>query len=208
MSDIDDLLDRLSADGAAPTTGHLMRFLWPLLVAVFVCAVAVSLVLDGAFASVAERGLGPMAVKWGFSLALLVLSGAALWVLGKPGRRSRWAMELLALPFVPVAALLVFELEIAGPLVYGATWARCLAAMAIMSPLAFAGAVLATRALAPTDLRRAGLAAGLFGGAVAMTAYAPFCPELGMLYMVVFYCLPIAAMAAIGYAFGPRLLRW
>ena len=208
MSDIDDLLDRLSADGAAPATRHRLRFAWPLLAAIVVCAIGVSFVLDGAFASVPRDGIGPMAVKWGFSLALLLLSAVALWVLGKPGRRSRMAMALLTLPFVPVAALLAFELSIAGPLIYGATWAQCLAAMGIMSPLAFAGAMVAMRALAPTDLRRAGMVAGLFGGAVAMTAYAPFCPEHGMSYMVVFYCLPIAAMAAIGYALGPRLLRW
>ena len=50
--------------------------------------------------------------------------------------------------------------------------------------------------------------AGLFGGALSMTAYAPFCPELGMTFMTLYYCLPILVMAGIGWMFGPRLLRW
>lgn len=67
---------------------------------------------------------------------------------------------------------------------------------------------MATRWLAPTELRKAGAVAGIFGGSVAMSAYAPFCPELGMLFMTAFYILPILVMAGIGWLTGPKLLRW
>ena len=46
------------------------------------------------------------------------------------------------------------------------------------------------------------------GGAVAMAVYSPYCPERGALFMAVFYCLPILAMAGLGWLLGPRLLRW
>jgi hypothetical protein len=107
-----------------------------------------------------------------------------------------------------VAALLVLDLAVGRSEFPGTTWRTCLIAMGVMSPIAFAGAILATRWLAPTQPRRAGLVAGLFGGAVAMSAYAPYCPEHGIAYLAVFYCLPILAMAGLGWILGPRLLRW
>lgn len=208
MSDIDTLVDQLASDGAAPPAGSLARFLVPLAGAAMVCALAVATVLDGAFASAATDGFSPIVVKWGFSLAVLLLSAFALWAIGKPGRRTDGVIYALAVPFALVAALLVLDLLVGNSAFPGTTWKTCLSAMALMSPIAFVGAVFATRWLAPINLRRAGLAAGLFGGAVAMTCYAPYCPEHGMLYMAVFYCLPILAMAALGWLLGPRLLRW
>ncbi len=208
MNNINSVLDQLASEGAAPPPGQGLRFAGPLLAVLVLCAMGVTVVFDGAFASMARHGMGPIAVKWGFSIALLALCGLALLILGKPGRPSNAAMFAVAIPFVPVLALLGFELAIAGPLVYGETWRECLAAMLVMSPIAFAGAISGARSLAPTNTRRAGLVAGLFGGAVAMTAYAPFCPELGMAYMAVFYLLPILTMALLGWALGPKLLRW
>ncbi|MBH5322408.1 NrsF family protein [Aurantiacibacter sediminis] len=208
MTDTQSLIDQLAQDPARPVGSPVVPFALPVIAIMALCGMGVALVFSEPFLSVDLYGWGPMLVKWGFSIALLLLCVPALWILGKPGRRSRWAVAALALPFIPVAALLIFEMAISGLLVAGETWANCLTAMAVMSPIAFAGAILAMRTLAPTHLNRAGLVAGLFGGAVAMTAYAPFCPEIGMGYMAVFYCLPIFAMAAIGWFSGPRLLRW
>ncbi|WAT18153.1 DUF1109 domain-containing protein [Aurantiacibacter sp. MUD11] len=208
MTPTETLIDRLSENGATENGHPVRQFVAPLLAVIVLCALGVALVLEGAFAPVAEFGIMPLTVKWGFSIALVVMSATTLWLLGQPGRKTRSAMVTLAIPFVLVGLLLVLDLLVARSTFPGATWRTCLAAMAIMSPLGFAGAVVATRWLAPTNLRRAGLAAGIFGGSVAMTAYSPYCPELGMLYMAVFYCLPILAMAGLGWLLGPRLLRW
>ena len=208
MTGTDDLIDRLAASGAATTGNPRMVFGGWLLVALIACAAGVALALEGAFGTVDVHGIGPMVVKWGFSLSLLLFCVAALRVLGKPGRRAIWPLVAAAVPFVPVLLLLSLELATVGPVITAATWPRCLLAMAVMSPVGFAGAVLAVRSMAPVRLREAGLVAGLFGGAVAMTAYAPFCPELGMTFMTVYYCLPILAMAGLGWIMGPRLLRW
>jgi len=208
MTDINSVLDQLASEGASPPSSGKLRFAGPLLAVLALCAVGAALILDGAFASMARDGMGPIAVKWGFSLILLGLSAVALFVLGKPGRPTRAVMIGVALPFVVILTLFGVEIATTGPMVYGETWRQCLMAMSVMSPIAFVGAIYAARSLAPTNLRRAGLVAGLFGGAVAMMAYAPFCPERGVGYMVVFYLLPILAMAAIGWALGPRLLRW
>lgn len=208
MTNTDNILDQLASEGAGTSANQLARFYGPLLSVLLLAGMVLSVLLGGAFESITLYGVGPMAMKWGFSVALLLLAGAALYVLGRPGRPNRVAMLALAIPFVPVLALLAFEISVIGFAAEGATWRSCLAAMTIISPIAFSAAIIATRSLAPVELRRAGLAAGLFGGAVAMTAYSPFCPELGMGYMAVFYVLPIIVMAAIGWLTGPRLLRW
>lgn len=209
MSTIDSILDELASEGALPAAGHSLRFITPLLVALVVCAGATIATLDGAFAGVETDGAGPILVKWGFSLALVLMAPIALWTLGRPGRKSKWSVAVLSAPFLLVLGLLVMDLSMNPQTSFpGSTWQQCLTAMALLSPLAFGGAIIAMRALAPTNPTRAGLVAGLFGGGVAMTAYAPFCPERGMLYMAVFYCLPILTMAAIGWLAGPKLLRW
>lgn len=208
MTPTDRLIDELAEGGGTPAGHSLPRFLAPLAMAMAVCALGVALLLEGAFAPLSTHGMLPLTIKWAFSGALILLSAAALWLLGQPGRHTQGAMATLAIPFALVVALLVLDLTVGEQSFPGTTWRTCLLAMAIMSPIAFAGAIMAMRWLAPIHLHRAGLAAGLFGGAVAMTAYSPFCPELGMLYMAVFYCLPILAMAGLGWLLGPRLLHW
>ena len=208
MTDTQSLLDQLAQEDVKPAGSFNTQFVAVLLAVIALCALGVSLAFDGAFSFVERDGIGPMTVKWGFSIALLLLCAGALWVLGRPGRPSRLAMAALAFPFVPVALFQGLELSMVTPTVFGETWRQCLAAMLTMSPIAFFGAICATRLLAPVNLRQAGMAAGLFGGAVAMTAYAPFCPERSMAYMTVFYVLPILAMGTVGWLAGPKLLRW
>lgn len=208
MSSTDGLIERLVGDMPEDRFGHTLAFAWPLLAILLLAMIGIALALDGAFASVVEHGWGPLTVKWGFSLALLAFSAFALFVLGKPGRRARWALIGVALPFLPIVGLLIFELAISDAIIFRPSWQTCLAAMTAISPIAFVAAVFAMRAMAPTRLRMAGAVAGLFGGAVAMTAYAPFCPEIGMVYMAVFYVGPMIVMLAVGWALGPRLMRW
>ncbi|MWV28213.1 NrsF family protein [Aurantiacibacter rhizosphaerae] len=208
MNSTDSLIDQLAQDGAAPRPASLPRFVAPLALAMAICAIGIALVLEAPFIGMAINGPGPMLVKWGFSIALLLLSGFALWFIGRPGKATGATMATLAVPFILLAALLGADLAIGQRAFPGETWQRCLAAMAVMSPIAFGGAILAARWLAPTNLHRAGLVAGMFGGAAAMTAYSPHCPEHGMAYVAVFYCLPILTMAALGWLLGPRLLRW
>ncbi len=204
----DDLIAALADNGAQAQGRGVGKFVLPLIGVAALCSIALGLVLDDAFSPYAETGPAPLLVKWGFSVSLAVLAPLTLWLLGRPGRDSGWMLIALAVPFAAVSAMFVVDLAMSEQAFPGKAWQTCLTAMTVLSPLAFAGAVIAVRHLAPTNLRRAGLVAGLFGGGVAMTAYAPFCPGSGMAYMVVFYCLPILSMAAIGFLTGPRLLRW
>lgn len=208
MKNTDDLIASLAAEGPAPTAGGLNKFILPLVAVSLVNALVLLLLVGEPFAAVAQYGIGPMVVKWGFSLPLAFGAAYALHALGKPGVDARNRVLFLALPFIAAGFLLGYDLANNGGMFPGRTWAQCLAAMGVFSPVCFAGAVAAARWLAPTELRKAGGVAGLFGGGMAMTCYAPFCPELGMLYMFSFYVLPILAMAGLGWLLGPKLLRW
>lgn len=208
MERTEDLVARLAGQADTGPRSTVRHFVVPLLLACVLCIGATALVLDDPFPTYHLRGWLPMIVKWGFSVSLLLIAALALNVLGKPGRPSGLIIAALVLPFAYIAYF-ALPLLVRGDLPWpGVAWERCLVAMGIMSPIGFAAAITATRWLAPTDTRRAGLVAGLFGGALAMTAYAPFCPGEGALYFVTFYLLPILAMAGIGWLAGPRLLRW
>ena len=212
MTNTDDLIAALSGDfadkGPAQRGTGAMRFGTALLAAFALCAVVIMLWLDNPFAAYAAVGFAPLYFKLAFSLSLLLFAPLALWLLGRPGRDAQWMLGALAVPFVGLTMLFVGDLAGDPQPLFRGTWRTCLIAMLTLSPLAFGGAVLAVRQLAPTNLPLAGLVAGVFGGGVAMTAYTPFCPERGLDYMMAFYCLPILTMAAIGYLAGPRLLRW
>lgn len=208
MTNTDNLIATLSDKGPVIHGTGATRFGFALLAAVALCFAAILLWLDRPFAAYAYTGFAPLVFKWGFSLTLLFLAPVGLWMLGRPGREAKWVLGALAVPFAAVALLFVNDMLAGSPPLFRGAWRTCLIAMLTLSPLAFGGSVMAMRQLAPTNLRLAGLVAGIFGGGVAMTAYTPFCPERGMDYIVAFYCLPILTMAAIGYLTGPRLLRW
>ena len=208
MTSTDDLIAALAE--AAPTTGKRSnwRLLAPMAAVTFACIAATTLLLGALFPVADSFETAPMLGKWIFSVPLLVLATLALFSLGIPGRQTGLVLVALVVPFAYVGALGLPSLFSDPQIFPGLAWQRCLAAMAIMSPIGFASAVISVRKLAPTNLNRAGCVAGLFGGAVAMTAYTPFCEGRGMLYFVLYYFSPIMLMAAIGWLAGPRLLRW
>ena len=100
MTDLEALIDRLADSGAQRDPRHAVRFFALLLGAVVLGGAATALVLEDAFASVTLYGVGPIAVKWGFSFTLLLLAGAALFVLGQPGKPGKAAMIALAVPMI------------------------------------------------------------------------------------------------------------
>lgn len=208
MTSTDDLIAALAAGGAMPERHANWRFLAPMAAVTLGCIAATALLLGALFPVANAYESAAIVGKWIFSVPLLLLAVLALFTLGKPGRTTRVSLAALALPFAYIAVLGLPSLFSAPQSFPGEAWNRCLLAMSIMSPIGFAAAVVAMRRLAPTNLRRAGFVAGLFGGAVAMTAYTPFCPGRGMLYFVLYYFTPILLMAAIGWLAGPRLLRW
>ena len=208
MNQTDLLIDQLASRGARPSGHKRLAFALPLAAAALVSVVALAVLLDTAFASVALHGWMPLLSKWVFTFTITAGALAALYALAHPGRRSSVLLLTALAPLAAICGLAMLEFTDGLRGFPGATWQQCLLAIGTLGTLGMASAIYAARLLAPVRLRRAGFAAGLFGGGLAASAYAPFCTEPGAAYLLVFYCGPIMALAAFGWLAGPKLLRW
>jgi hypothetical protein len=204
MNATGDLIDRLAARTPRASGDKRLAFALPLAAAALASIAAMAALLGAPFAS----GLHPALAKWAFSLPLTAGAIASLYALAHPGRRSSLLLTLTLAPFAAVAVLAM--LESTGGLgdFPGADWQRGPVAILVLGGLGFAAAIYVTRLFAPVRLHRTGAAAGLVGGGIAASAYAPFCQHSGAVYLLVFFAVPIAALAALGWLAGPRLLRW
>jgi hypothetical protein len=202
----EQLIDTLSREGAAAPAARPWAI--PLLASFAICLAILGVVLGAPLAALPEIGAAPYAMKLTFAVPIAIAGAAALRVAGTPGRPVARYLLVLAIPFAAVLALAAMEVAATGLEWPGRTWARCLAAIALLTPLAFGAAILALRRRAPTRLRLAGVLAGLFAGGTAATAYALWCPETSAAFLLSWYAAPIALAGAIGALLGPRLLRW
>jgi len=170
--------------------------------------------LLGVRADLGQAMMGyPFWMKWGYTLSLAVVAIAAVLHVARPDAiGSRW----LALAALPVAAMLVLALgEMAThpmgawlPMWLGNSWMECSVRVAVLSLPVFAGLLWSFRTLAPSELTRAGAAAGLASGACAATVYGLHCPEVSAMFVVTWYSLGMALSAGLGALIGPKLLRW
>lgn len=171
--------------------------------------------------SLASRGLVPETMwtgaalwtKLAYTVALAASGALLLSASAFPGRRSVWSCRLVALVGVLVAvAGTISVLNVpAGerlPHVMGKYALVCPWAIPLLSLPTLYGLLRLTKGYAPTDLRRAGLAAGLLAGSIAAAGYALSCREEAIGFVAVWYSVGIVFSAGIGALAGPRLLRW
>lgn len=114
---------------------------------------------------------------------------------------------------VITAILGALQLWYADPAIRVKTWlggtsAECPWRIAILALPIFAGAIMAMRGFAPTNLRLAGAAAGLFAGSAAAVVYAFYCGETAIAFMATWYVAGILIVTALGALLGPRVLHW
>ena len=152
-------------------------------------------------------------VKLAFPAALAIVATITLVRLGSPGMQLGKLKLALALPFVLVWGVAILTLANASPevrpaLILGSTWERCVFSIAALAVPTWLAAFWAAKQSAPTRLRQAGAVAGLFAGAAAATVYAVHCTEMQAPFLAIWYVLGILIPAVIGWAVGPKLLRW
>jgi hypothetical protein len=152
-------------------------------------------------------------VKFAVVAAIAVASAVLVVRLGRPGAAVRRAGQAVLLPFLAIWALAAAVLMLAAPgermpMVMGSTWRVCPICIALLSLPALLLLLAAVRSLAPTRLRLAGAATGLFAGAVGTLVYLLHCPELDAPFIAVWYVLGMAIPAAIGALVGRRVLAW
>lgn len=214
MTKTEDLIRSLSADVRPLRRGAAqLRLLGGIVAGSIVALLALSLLLSAPFWAVEYTGVPAFAMKLAFALAMASSAGILLLASGRPGQKVGMRMLWLAVPVLLVAAMAVMELMMKAPqfrdqALLGSTWQTCVTAIAGLSLPALAGIAWAFRRLAPTNLRLAGLLAGLASGSAAAVVYALFCPETTAAFLATWYTLGIVGAGLIGLVVGPRLLRW
>lgn len=208
----DDLIGLL-ATGAGPAPRALAaRRIAPTLVLGWLCSAALAIGVIG----LVPRDLFAAPAWWAKFAYAAALALAAAWLvgrLGRPGARTRGAWTALAMVVLLMAAIALVQLAGGAAaqrpaLWLGHSWKTCPFTVLLLSLPALALALWALRGMAPTNPRRAGLAAGLLAGGVGAAGYALSCTEVSMAFVATWYTLGIAATGALGALLGPRLLRW
>lgn len=148
-----------------------------------------------------------------FPAAVLLLAFACLRRLARPGVEAGAMPRALALPFVAIALPGLLVLSDAAPaermaLLLGHSWWQCTVSIGVVSVPACMLSLRALRGMAPTRLRLAGAAAGLFAGGAGAFAYGLACTETQLPFLATWYGLGMFVPAGVGAWLGPRVLRW
>ncbi len=152
-------------------------------------------------------------LKWGYAATL---AAGAAWLTGRLARpaaadqapRRALALALFTMALLGIADGLMAEPARRLPQLLGHSWHTCSLSVFMLSLPTLAGCIWALRGLAPTQLRRAGAAAGLCAGALGAMGYALVCEETAPSFVAVWYTLGMVAASLLGALLGPRLLRW
>lgn len=144
------------------------------------------------------------------------LAGIAGWLaarFSKPGARTALpaglllsaALLMLGFGITTLVALPSHERLSA---LLGHSWLSCPWNVLGLSLPSFIAAFWALRGLAPTQLRLAGFAAGIFAGSLGAFGYSFACPEASVAFVAVWYSLGILLSGLLGAVLGPKLLDW
>lgn len=148
-----------------------------------------------------------------FCIALSAAALVAVARLSRPGAKlglvpAALAAPVLAMWLVATANLMAASAAQRADLIFGQTARVCPLLIALLSVPLFIAMIGTMRGLAPTQLRLAGATGGFAAGALAALIYTLHCPELAAPFLGIWYVLGMLIPAAVGAAFGPRLLRW
>jgi hypothetical protein len=206
-----DLIAALSRDAKSErrNVGGSLRGAW---VAGLAVAVALFLFMLGVRADLAEA----IATPW-YGLKIVILAVAAVAAipvaeaLVRPGAVvpvARLLLPVALLGAAVVADLAVLGLADALVRLRGRNAVDCLMLVPLFAAPVLVATLIALRDGAPTRPVRAGLAAGLFSGAVGGVLYGLYCPDDSPLFVAAWYSIGIGVAALAGGLAGKVLLRW
>jgi len=152
-------------------------------------------------------------MKWLYTIGLIVIGGALSLYFSRPENHSGRVFWWLLLPIVLLAVTAVYQLNNAAPESIHHMW---MGHSALMCPWnifgvsipVFIAVMWMMRRLAPTQLRKAGFAAGCLAGASGATVYALLCNESTAPFVVTWYSLGILLPGLLGALIANKVLRW
>ncbi len=161
----------------------------------------------------AAMATGMFWVKFAYTVLTGLFLTAALIRLARPGGKVGAVAAAIAVPLALLVVMAAVRLMRADPdarmaLLMGDSASVCPWRIFVIGLPVLAGAVWAVRGLGPTRLTFAGLVAGGCAGAFGAAIYGFHCNETASPFVVVWYTLGMAALAAVGGLAGARWLRW
>jgi len=209
----DELIQTLSRDLPKVEPGVVARRVTMGLGLGSLASAALMLAWLGPRPDLAQAVLTPMFwIKLGYAAITGIILAVLLTRLAKPAAKPGALAGISLAPFAIVAVIATMGFIKAPPelhrdLLMGHTSMICPWRILAIGLPVLLGAVWATRSLAPTRLRFAGLAAGGCAGGIGAAIYAIACNEASAPFLAIWYTLGIVAVATIGALASP-LLRW
>lgn len=210
----EDLIRQLAADLTPRRPGMAaLRLAIAIVAGAIISLVLASLWLGQPLAAVGYTGIPAFAMKLGFAVSMVIISGILLFSAGRPGQRIGARISWLLVPPFLVTAMAIMEIGITAPqhreaAWLGSSWLTCLLSIAAFSLPVLLGITWAFKRLAPTRLRLAGFLAGITSGSTAAVVYALYCSETTATFLASWYMAGILISGFIGLGIGPRLMRW
>jgi hypothetical protein len=90
----------------------------------------------------------------------------------------------------------------------GHNWLVCMTSIPLLSIPLLAGSLIGLRHGAPSRPAAAGAIAGMMSAGLGATLYASHCGDDSPLFVITWYGIATAAVAAVGALAGPRVLRY
>lgn len=210
----DELIAKLAADlSPAPRRAFERRLAIGLPTGILASVLLVGFV-HGLRPDLPEAFRQPMLwVKFAWPATVAWIALRMIERLATPGRRLGRVPRALWAPAAAMGALAAVAWLGAppaarAPLLWGSTWTTCTLSILLSALPILAATRWAFARAAPTDLPRAGAAAGLLAGALGAMVYALHCPELDAPFLLVWNGLGMIVAAGVGAVLAPRLMRW
>lgn len=152
-------------------------------------------------------------IRLAYALSILAVGWVMVQQLSRPLLHVKWVAGALMLMVLVMAGFGVAA-WMAAPsgqtdlLFWGESWMVCPSLIVLYSLPGLAAALWALRTLAPTRLRLAGFAAGIFAGAQGALGYVLVGTDDAYLFVAVWYTLGMLLTGFIGMLLGPKVLRW
>ena len=211
--DTDQLIRTLAADNArrAQPVGVVVALT---LLATAPLSIAMFFIMLGVRPDVMTAMHNPFFdLKFVVTLALAISAMIVSLHLSRPEALLRgWAL-LLLIPAGILAAGIGSEMMLPQRLpmmtrLVGHNSRVCMTAIPLMSMPLLAGSLIGLRHGAPSRPAVAGAIAGMMSAGLAATLYASHCTDDSPLFVVTWYSIATAAVAAIGALAGSRVLRY
>jgi hypothetical protein len=211
--DTDQLIRTLAADnvGRTQSVGVVLALT---LLAAAPLSIAMFFMMLGVRSDVMTAMHNPFFdLKFLVTLSLAISAMIVSLHLSRPEALLRgWAL-LLLIPAGILAAGIGSEMMLPQRLpmmtrLVGHNWRVCMTAIPLMSMPLLAGALIGLRHGAPSRPAVAGAIAGMMSAGLAATLYASHCTDDSPLFVITWYSIATAAVAAIGALVGSRILRY